>query len=80
MNNFDTIRELLNGMALAMPATAEKALTALDALEAENARLKGLLGDCLDWMESIRSSGDCGYWEWAEDEYTRGIAALENKP
>lgn len=53
---------------------------ALADLEAENARLKGLLGDCLDWMESIRSSGDCGYyWEWAEDEYTRGITALENK-
>ena len=33
-DQINTIRELLNGMALAMPATADKALTALDQIEA----------------------------------------------
>lgn len=49
-------------------------------LETENQRLRTALGDCLDWMEALRSCGDMGNWEWEDDAYTQGIAALEKQP
>ena len=34
------------------------------------------LNNCLDWMESMRASGDSGNWDWKDDEYTKGVAAI----
>ena len=34
------------------------------------------LKDCLDWMDSLRASGDAGNWDWDNDQYTQGIAAI----
>lgn len=32
------------------------------------------LKDCLEWMESLRASGDAGHWEWDNDDvYTKAI-------
>ena len=35
------------------------------------------LNECLAWMESLRASGDAGYWDWHDDEYTKGCAAID---
>jgi hypothetical protein len=51
-------------------------------LSAVNAELLAALKACLDWMETLRISGDAGNWEWKEDEYTAGwqaIARAEDK-
>lgn len=34
------------------------------------------LRDTLAWMESLRASTDAGFWDWKDDEYTRGVAVL----
>lgn len=48
------------------------------AQAAEIERLRGHLTGCLDWMETVRVSDDCGKWDWVEDsEYTRARAELE---
>jgi hypothetical protein len=41
-----------------------------------NEELVEALKNCLDWMESMRASGDSGNWEWNDDEYTKGVATL----
>jgi hypothetical protein len=41
-----------------------------------NEELVEALKNCLDWMESMRASGDSGNWEWKDDEYTKGVATL----
>ena len=34
--------------------------------------------ECLDWMEGMRSTGDCGFWEWEkEDGYTKLMKSIE---
>ena len=49
----------------------------LDLQAAEIRRHRLHLTDCLDWMEQTRASGDCGNWDWAEDDvYTAGRASL----
>jgi len=45
-------------------------------LSAVNAELLEALKACLDWMESLRISGDAGNWQWGEDEYTAGCKAI----
>lgn len=36
------------------------------------------LQKCLAWMESVRSSGDAGFWDWAEDdEYGNGLTVVK---
>jgi len=37
---------------------------------------KDALGGCLEWMELLRVSGDAGFWEWGNCEYTTGKQAL----
>jgi hypothetical protein len=35
------------------------------------------LQDCLDEMESLRLSGDAGFWEWEDgDVYSKGVDAV----
>lgn len=30
-----------------------------------------------EWMESLRASGDAGYWNWSEgDQYSKALAAI----
>jgi hypothetical protein len=48
----------------------------IEDLKAANAELLEVLKPCLDWMESLRASGDVGYWEWKNDEYTAARAAI----
>ena len=40
------------------------------------AELVEALRECTEWMESLRASGDAGFWDWEDDEYTRAITAL----
>jgi hypothetical protein len=48
----------------------------LRRLSAVNAGLLEALKACLDWMETLRISGDAGNWQWKEDEYTAGCQAI----
>jgi hypothetical protein len=34
------------------------------------------LEECLEWMETLRASGDAGFWEWKDDEYTKAQKVL----
>jgi hypothetical protein len=34
------------------------------------------LEGCMEWMESLRASGDAGFWEWNEDAYTKAQEVL----
>lgn len=40
------------------------------------AELVEALRECTEWMESLRASGDAGFWDWEDDEYTRAAAVL----
>jgi Lar family restriction alleviation protein len=58
-------------------AIAEWNNRALPAVSAPDvAELVKALRECTEWMESLRASGDAGFWDWKDDEYTRAIAAL----
>jgi hypothetical protein len=53
-----------------------KRLADLSLIAAAPELLEALKG-CLQWMESLRSSGDAGNWGWEQDdEYIKGIAAI----
>ena len=49
----------------------------LRRLHAQRDALLGALKACLDWMEALRACGDAGNWEWEDDEYTKGRAAIK---
>jgi hypothetical protein len=58
------------------PVIVREAEAALPAVSAPVAELVEALRECTEWMESLRASGDAGFWDWKDDEYTRAIAAL----
>lgn len=48
----------------------------LERMKQENIKLLSALTGCLKWMEQLRASGDAGNWEWKDDAYTAGLAAI----
>jgi hypothetical protein len=51
-------------------------------MEKELKEAVGALRACTDWMESLRESGDAGFWEWdsEDDAYNRAMKVLEKHP
>ena len=39
-------------------------------------KLVTVLEECMDWMEGLRRSGDAGFWDWEDDEYTKAQEVL----
>ena len=35
------------------------------------------LEKCMEWMESLRASGNAGFWDWNDDEYTKAQGVLD---
>ena len=71
--NIKELREIAEheakyGRYMSIPPYRVKAL--LDCVEA--------LEKASEWMESLRASGDAGFWSWSEgDEYSQARAALK---